>query len=67
VFQVDLSTAAQGPETLRLEWAWQKIYKLIGDYTRERTQTALQAIEAFAARHQINVPYAYSVDAPVRY
>ena len=67
VFQVDLTNALKGPETLRLEWAWQKIYKLIGDYTRERTQSALQAIEAFAARHQINVPYAYSVDAPVRY
>lgn len=67
VFQVDLAEAAHGPQTLRLEWAWQKIYKLIGDYTRDRSQGALQAIEAFATRHQISVPYAYSVDSPVRY
>jgi hypothetical protein len=64
VFQVDLAGAPAGKSNLRLEWAWQKMYKMIGDYIKDRTPAQLEAMKRFAQYHGIEVPYTYDPSAP---
>lgn len=66
VFDVDLDGSPKGPESLRIEWAWQCIFDRIGTYIATRRDSDLEAIEQIATRYGISVPYAYSLDSELR-
>ena len=51
---------------LRLEWARQKMYDLIGRYTATRSEAVLQEMAVLSKRFGLSIPYAYDLTTPVR-
>ncbi len=57
VFTIDLEKAAAGDREIRTQWAWQKIYDLIGEHHRTQQESVLAEIRAVAKAYGIRVPY----------
>lgn len=57
VFQLNFPEAGQGGAYLRSEWAWQKVYHLVGEHIRTRSPDVLAEIRRMADRYQIPVLY----------
>lgn len=57
VFDMPLAEAHEGNSGIRDEWARQKLYWLIGEYTRTNDPTLLRAVRATSRQYGIEVPY----------
>ena len=58
IFSLSLeSDAGQGDKDIRQEWGRQKIYHLIGQYTRTPDPSILREIRKTAKAYRIRVPY----------
>ena len=58
LFDVSLANGAgAGDKTLMDEWAKQKVYHLIGEYTRRQDPDILREIRSTARAYKVNVPY----------
>lgn len=66
VFLVDRNQIAPGTVDLRNQWAWQKVYHMIGDYLSASTEEQLESIRSFAETYGLLVPYGFSRAMPRR-
>ncbi len=57
IFPIDLRTARSGKKEIRKQWAWQKVYYLIGEYTRTGDPRIFSQIRKLGATYGIKVPY----------
>ena len=57
VFNIDLADAKSGGKELRENWAWQRIYHLIGEHTRTGDPEVVREIHRTAREYSIRVPY----------
>lgn len=58
VFKLDLEkNVRKGDKTLRMDWANQKIYHLIGQYARKQDPAVYQQLKATAEEYDIRLPY----------
>ena len=57
VFDVDLDNVAKGNDSIRNEWAKQKIYHLIGKHARTRDKIVLDAITETSKEYGVDIPY----------
>lgn len=57
VFDLPFETAQGGEESIREEWAWHKIYTLIGRHAVERDPQALQDLFSTSRQYGLAVPY----------
>jgi len=57
VFQLDPRTGGQGDAYLRQQWAWHKMYHLIGQYLKTRDASQLAQIRLMASKFNLRVPY----------
>jgi Mg-chelatase subunit ChlD len=57
IFELDLTNAARGNEEIREQWAWQKVYHLIGEHTRTRDRRLLLKLRSLAREYSIDIPY----------
>lgn len=57
IFDVDLTKENEQDPKVRTEWAWQRIYHLIGIHTRTRSPTILEEIRRTAKVYGLKVPY----------
>jgi len=64
VFDLPVATAQKGDESIRDEWAWHKIYTLIGQHAITRDPTVLEALHENARRYGLSVPYAERLTRP---
>ncbi len=62
-FEYNMSDAVEGESSIRQDWAWQKIYHLIGEHTRTRQSGALRDIRLISRDYNIRVPYAGIISA----
>ncbi len=58
VFDLKMKEAAAGDSSIREEWAWHKVYGLIGAHTMSRDPALVTEIERVARSYGIRVPYA---------
>jgi hypothetical protein len=58
VFDLKMATATQGDASIREEWAWHKVYALIGEHTRTRDPALVKEIQRVTKAYGIKVPYA---------
>ena len=58
VFDLKLDEAAAGEASIREEWAWHKVYGLIGAHTLSRDPAHVAEIEHAAKAYGLRVPYA---------
>lgn len=57
VFMLDFDEAEAGDAAIRTEWAWQKVYHLIGEHIRSDNDTVLTQIRDMANRYGLSVSY----------
>ncbi len=57
VFAVDPARVASADHDIRTQWAWQKVYHLIGEHTRTRDPKLILQISEIARAYSIDVPY----------
>lgn len=58
VFELDVGAPApKGDPSIARDWAWQRIYHLIGEHLRTRDPLVLRDLRAVAARYGLKVPY----------
>lgn len=58
IFDLPLDKSApQGDKDIRTEWAKQKIYHLIGEYTRSPDPEILKQIKTTAKMYRVDIPY----------
>lgn len=57
VVAVDPARVASGDHDIRTQWAWQKVYHLIGEHTRTRDPRLIREISETARAYSIDVPY----------
>jgi uncharacterized protein YegL len=57
IFSINLKTASDGGKDVRKQWAWHKIYNLIGKYTETGDQSILDEIRQTCSDYRIKVPY----------
>lgn len=62
VFDLRAADAAPGDASIREEWAWHKIYGLIGAHTLSRDAAQVDAIRRLARAYRLQVPYAEELD-----
>lgn len=58
VFDLKMASAVKGDASIREEWAWHKVYALIGEHTRTRDPGVVRDIKKVAKSYGIQVPYA---------
>ena len=61
VFKLDWSQSKGGNEAMRKEWAWQKLYYLIGEHIKTGSPDILNEIFEIEARYDLRVPYRIGV------
>ncbi|HMP89933.1 MAG TPA: VWA domain-containing protein [Kiritimatiellia bacterium] len=66
LFVIDREHIAPTEANIRNQWAWQKIYHMIGDYLGDNTDERLEAIRAFSDEYGLVVPYGFSRALPRR-
>ena len=57
-FTFPLAEAEAGKATIREDWAWQKVFHLIGEHTRTSSNDILKDIRSVSRSYGIKVPYA---------
>lgn len=57
VFDVDLTQVETGDGGIRTQWAWQKVYDLIGEHNRTQSGQVLRELRALGKRYGIRIPY----------
>lgn len=57
IFQVPLSAAEKGSKEIRDEWAYQKVYYLLGLYARTRDSGVMQTLRQAADEYGVRIPY----------
>lgn len=57
VFDIDLSRAKEGDKEIATNWAWQKVYHLIGEHNRTRSPETLDEIKRIGKTFGIRIPY----------
>lgn len=57
VFDIDLSQAAEGDKAIRMDWAWQKAYALIGEHSRTRKVDVMGELRQLRKDYGIRIPY----------
>jgi uncharacterized protein YegL len=57
VFPLRWEQAQEGGEGLRAQWAWQKVYHLIGEHIRTGDAAAMAEIQSLETRYGFVVPY----------
>lgn len=57
VFRLRFDDAPAGDATIRTEWAWQKIYHLVGEHIRTRDPAVLREIRRMAGAYNLRVLY----------
>ncbi len=57
VFSIPFTEGREGSSTIRTEWAWQKVYSLIGEHIQTRDPDTLLRIRGLAAAFGLNVLY----------
>ena len=65
IFRVDPGKGEPGPDQIRKQWAWHKMYHLIGAYLESQDPTDLHNIRVMAARYNLRVPYVYDLEGKV--
>jgi len=66
IFVIHRDQISPGPANLQSQWAWQKIYHMIGDYISNASEEKLETIRSFADIHNLVVPYGFSRALPAR-
>lgn len=66
IFVIERGHITPGGENLRRQWAWQKIYHLIGDYLADGAPTKMERMHDFADEFGLVVPYGFSRALPRR-
>ena len=56
-FEFNMGDAVKGEDEIREEWAWQKVYHLIGEHTRTRQSGVLRDLRLLSKEYGIAVPY----------
>lgn len=64
VFEWDWKTVQSGDATLRTQWAWHRIYHLIGEHVREARPDILRELQQVASRYGLVVPYGTDIPTP---
>ena len=64
VFMIDREQITPGDASLRNQWAWQKVYHMIGDYLSASSEDRLENIRSFADTYGLLVPYGFSRAMP---
>ncbi|MBN1270448.1 MAG: VWA domain-containing protein [Kiritimatiellae bacterium] len=64
VFRLDWTETGVGDEKVRTQWAWHKIYDLIGRHLKTGSPAIMRQIQSIASRYGLRVPYAS--DTPLR-
>jgi len=57
LFPLDFASAKEGDGTIRTDWAWQKIYHLIGEHIQTRDPALLAEIKKMSAEYGLRVLY----------
>ena len=57
VFAMDWEQARQTDESLPVEWAWRRIYNLIGEHIKTRNPALLEELYTVADQYGLKVPY----------
>ena len=57
VFDLKMADAVKGDPSIREEWAWHKVYGLIGAHTQTRDPAQVQEIRRLAKSYGLKVPY----------
>ena len=57
VFDVNLDRAPAGKPQIREDWAWQKVYQSIADYTRTKDPGAIREIQATTRTYGLELPF----------
>ncbi len=57
LFRLDFDQAAAGNAVIRTEWAWQRVYYLVGEHIRTRDPTVLREIRRMAGAYGLRVLY----------
>jgi hypothetical protein len=57
IFNLSLTEGADKDPSIPTSWAWQRIYHLIGVYTRTRNPAVLEDIRSTAKQYRLKVPY----------
>lgn len=57
VFELRWNEARPGSGEIARQWAWQKMYHLIGEHIRTADPSLVRAMNALAGRHGLSVPY----------
>lgn len=66
VFTIAREHLAEGQAELKNQWAWQKMYHLIGEYLGQPDPATLESVRSFADEYQLIVPYGFSRALPAR-
>jgi len=66
VFVIDRDQISESSVDIRNQWAWQKVYHMIGDYLGNSSEEELERIRAFADEYKLIVPYGFSRALPRR-
>ncbi len=64
VFTLDWAGAPSGQEEIRTQWAWHKIYHLIGEHIRAGRPETLEEIRRLADVFRLPVPYGGDIPLP---
>jgi hypothetical protein len=64
VFDITRDQMHAGTSAIRDQWAWQKVYHMIGDYLGDATEERMEAIRGFADQYRLLVPYGFSRAMP---
>lgn len=57
IFNLSLTEGNETDASVPASWAWQRIYHLIGVYTRTRNPSVLDDIRATAKQYRLKIPY----------
>jgi hypothetical protein len=57
IFNLSLNEGVDRDPSIPTSWAWQRIYHLIGVYTRTRNPAVLDDIRATAKQYRLKIPY----------
>ena len=57
VFDLDLAKSLAGEKEIRTQWAWQKVYDLIGEHNRTHDPALVDVIRSLGKTYGIRIPY----------
>lgn len=66
IHKFSLAESQADVDAIRYEWAEQKMFDLIGEYSAKRDAAILEEMKSLSLQYGVNVPYAYDLNAPIR-